>query len=204
MLNQPGLFDPPEPSLLDQPLALIDLETTGTSPTRDRAIEIGLALYDSGRLQREWSTLINPQTRVSEFIADYTGIGNAMLTTAPLFTDIAAELEALLAGRVLVAHNARFDYGFLQQEFARCRRTFEAPVLCTVRLSRKLFPKERRHSLDAVMARHGLSCSARHRALGDALVLADFLGHLRRTIPVTELNRAVEAQLGSDADHAAG
>ncbi|ORJ62175.1 3'-5' exonuclease [Geothermobacter hydrogeniphilus] len=199
MLKQPGLFDPPEPSLLDRPLALLDLETTGTGPTRDRIIEIGLVLCNQGRQEQQWSSLVNPQTPVSDFIADYTGISNTMLETAPLFADIAPKLARLLEGRLLVAHNARFDYSFLQQEFDRCGQRFQAPVLCTVRLSRKLFPKERRHSLDAVIARHDLNCPARHRALGDALVLAEFLAHLRRNVNVTDLNRAIEAQPGADS-----
>jgi len=195
VLNQPGLFDPPEPCLLDRPLAIVDLETTGTAPARDRVIEVGLVLSDPGRPLREWSTLVNPGVRVSDFIANYTGIGNSMLDTAPRFAEVGDELATLLSGRLLVAHNARFDYGFLQQEFERCGQSFDAPLLCTVRLSRKLFPGERRHSLDAVMARHGLNCSARHRALGDALVLVDFLKQVRRTIPPEDLDRAIRAQL---------
>ncbi len=174
---------------------MIDLETTGTSPSANRVIEVGLVLCEGGRKEREWSTLVNPHSAVSEFIADYTGISNEMLTDAPTFAEVAVELRTLLLDRILIAHNARFDYGFLQQEYARCGEDFESPVLCTVRLSRKLFPKQRRHSLDAVMARHGLDCSARHRALGDALVLVDFLHQLQQTISTPDLNRAVEAQI---------
>ncbi len=73
-----------------------------------------------------------------------------------------------LRGAVFVAHNARFDYSFLRSEFRQAQLEFSAQVLCTVKLSRRLFPEYARHNLDAVMERNGLTCGARHRALGDA------------------------------------
>jgi DNA polymerase-3 subunit epsilon len=82
---------------------------------------------------------------------------------------------------LFVAHNARFDYGFLRAEFRRLGERYSAPVLCTVRLSRLLAPEEPRHNLDALIDRHGLTCSARHRALGDAEVLPALLTRLAAT-----------------------
>ena len=100
-----------------------------------------------------------------------TGISNDMVALAPRFEEIARELYEAIDGRVLIAHNARFDYGFLKNEFRRLGKTFTTPVLCTVKLSRKLFPQHPRHNLDSLMMRHGIQCDARHRALGDARVL---------------------------------
>jgi DNA polymerase-3 subunit epsilon len=94
---------------------------------------------------------------------------------------------------VFAAHNARFDYSFLRAEFRRAGIHFSAPVLCTVKLSRRLFPEHPRHSLDAVMERHGLTCSARHRALGDARVLSDFWSTLRASIPEPALAAAARS-----------
>lgn len=100
-----------------------------------------------------------------------TGITDEMVAKAPTFEEMAAELVARLDGRLLVAHNARFDYGFLRAAFARAGIRYRAPVLCTVKLSRLLFPHQRRHNLDALLIRHALFCADRHRALGDARVL---------------------------------
>lgn len=195
MLNQPGLFDPPPASLLDKRLALLDLETTGTNPTRDRIIEIGLVLFEDGKPVEEWSSLVNPETGIPPFIEGYTGISNAMVADAPTFARVGKELLLKLRDATLVAHNARFDYGFLKSEFGRLGYTLQLPVLCTVRLSRKLFPQERKHNLDAVIARHGLHCSSRHRALDDARVLGDFLTKIRRNLSHQTVENAVRQHL---------
>ena len=97
---------------------------------------------------------------------------------------------------MFVAHNARFDYGFLRAEFRRAELPFSAPVLCTVKLSRRLFPVELRHNLDAVMDRHGLECSARHRALGDARVIRDFWVALCRELSEDTLIAAAHGAMG--------
>jgi DNA polymerase-3 subunit epsilon len=152
-----------------------------------------------GEFVEEWSTLVNPQCRIPSYIEEFTGITNAMVEAAPLFADVAAEVFAKLEGSVFVAHNARFDYSFLRSEFQRIGRRFAAKVLCTVKLSRRLFPEQRRHNLDAVMERHGLACSARHRALGDARVLWDLWAKLRRELPEAQLAAAVQALFSAAA-----
>lgn len=185
----------PPGSVLDGDLVLLDLETTGTSATAHRIIEVGLIHLRGGLVMEEWSTLVNPQVPLSPFIQNYTGISQAMVAAAPTFPEVARELIARLQGRLLVAHNARFDYGFLKNEFARLGYTFQSPVLCTVKLSRRLYPRERRHGLDALIVRHGLSCSRRHRALDDARAVGDFLAQVRDSFPAETLQQAVQAQL---------
>jgi DNA polymerase-3 subunit epsilon len=155
----------------DRPVVFLDLETTGATATRDRITEVGLVEIDRGRFLREWSTLVNPGVSIPPQIQALTGISNAMVALAPPFEEIARELWQALDGRVLVAHNARFDYGFLKNEFRRLGRTLTLPVLCTVKLSRRLFPQHPRHNLDSLIARHAIRCESRHRALGDARVL---------------------------------
>jgi DNA polymerase-3 subunit epsilon len=172
-------------------IACVDLETTGGHAARDRVIEAGIVLLEGGEVVGEYSTLVNPGVRIPYSIQEFTGITEAMVADAPPFEAVAGEIAARLAGRLFVAHNARFDYGFLRGEFRRLDRRFRAPVLCTVRLSRALTPGERGHSLDAVMARHGLACDARHRALGDARVVADFLRLARERWPAQALDAAV-------------
>jgi DNA polymerase-3 subunit epsilon len=155
--------------------ALVDLETTGGNAAHHRIIEVGIVLCDEGRVVEEWSTLVNPGRRIPAGIEAFTGISNAMVEDAPAFPDVAGEVFARLDGRIFVAHNARFDHGFLRSEFRRLDRRLSVPVLCTVKLSRLLYPDQASHSLDALIERHGLECRARHRALGDARVLAGFL-----------------------------
>src|SRR5680860_985873 len=104
--------------------AFLDLETTGGSAATDRITEIGIQFWRAGECVGQWQTLVNPQTRISPFIEQLTGISNAMVANAPLFVDIADELEQRLDGVVFVAHNARFDYGFVKGEFRRLGRMF--------------------------------------------------------------------------------
>jgi DNA polymerase-3 subunit epsilon len=157
--------------VLDQPLVFLDVETTGTNAVYDRITEVGLVELERGRVVSEWSALVNPGVRIPSVIQAMTGITDDMVALAPAFEELAPQLLARLEGKLLVAHNARFDYGFLRNEFRRAGHRYTSRVLCTVKLSRKLYPQESRHGLDALMARYGIECDARHRALGDARVL---------------------------------
>lgn len=161
--------------MLASSVVFVDLETTGANPAHDRVIEIGIVKVTGGRLDFEWSSLVNPGGSIPPMIQGFTGITNAMVRDAPGFAEIAEEVGGLLEGSLFVAHNARFDYGFLKNEFRRLGMPFQPRVLCTVKLSRALYREHHKHGLDAVIARHNLACEARHRALGDARVLWDFV-----------------------------
>jgi DNA polymerase-3 subunit epsilon len=163
---------------LEGPIACVDLETTGGMASRHRIIEVGIVTLERGEVVDSWSSLVNPGVRIPPSIAGFTGIDDTMVAQAPTFAEISAEVRRRLDGRLFVAHNARFDYGFLRAEFRRLGERYSAPVLCTVRLSRLLAPEEPRHNLDALIDRHGLTCTARHRALGDAEVLPALLARL--------------------------
>jgi DNA polymerase-3 subunit epsilon len=160
---------------LDAPLAIVDLETTGTHAAADRITEIAVLEVDGLDVVSEWSTLVNPGRPIPGEIQALTGISAEMVQGAPRFAELAEGLYERLAGRVFVAHNARFDYGFLRREFDRAGFRFQAKTVCTVRLSQRLYPREPHHDLDSVIARHGIDCRARHRALGDADALLQFL-----------------------------
>ena len=159
--------------------AFLDIETTGGNSARDRITEIGIRLWRGGDVVGQWQTLLNPQTRISPFIENFTGISNEMVADAPLFEEVADELEAQLKDAVFVAHNARFDYGFIKAEYRRLGRPFSAKVLCTVKLSRRLYPQFRRHNMDALIARHGLAKVQRHRAMGDVSAMLAFFEKAR-------------------------
>jgi DNA polymerase-3 subunit epsilon len=166
-------------------LAFVDLETTGTAAADDAITEVGIVRVTAdaaGGPPRvsEWSTLVNPGGPIPPAIQALTGITDAMVRDAPPFAAIADEVAARTADAVFIAHNARFDYGFLKHAFARLDRHFSARPLCTVKLSRRLFPEAERHNLDSVIERHALRVDGRHRALGDARVLWEFVQALYR------------------------
>ena len=183
--------------MLDRPLAFLDLETTGATASFDRITEIGLIEVEPSGSAAEWSTLVNPEMRIPPFIESLTGISNKMVALAPTFAEVADELRARLAGKLLIAHNARFDYGFLKNEFARLAIKYSSDLVCTVKLSRKLFPGHARHNLDSLMERHGITCNARHRALGDARVLWDLVQKWRDEFGAAAIDAAAQAQFKS-------
>ena len=194
-----------EVSTLPQHLVFVDLETTGGNAAYHRVTEVGIVRMQAGEVIEEWSSLVNPECRIPSYIEGFTGITNEMVAHAPRFADIASLVLDKLRGSslahdapVFVAHNARFDYSFLRTEFRRLDVNFSAKVLCTVKLSRRLFPEFPRHSLDAVMERHRLTCTARHRALGDARVLGDFWRKLREEVAEDTLAAAAQLVLGAN------
>ncbi|MGQ5523042.1 exonuclease domain-containing protein [Chitinimonas sp. PSY-7] len=181
------------PSLFDQPIVFVDLETTGANAQRDRITEIGVVEWHGDHVH-EWSTLINPGTPIPPFITTLTGIDDAMVADAPSFASLAATLSERLQGKVFVAHNARFDYGFLKNEFKRAGLDFRARTVCTVKLSKKMFPGEYKHNLDVVAARNGLHIDGdRHRALTDARLIYQFLVKLKQERGVEALDAALDA-----------
>ena len=176
-------------------VACVDLETTGGMAAHHRIIEVGIVLLDDGVIVEEWNSLVQPGIRIPSNIAAFTGIDDSMVAGAPRFEDIRSEVRRRLEGRLFVAHNARFDYGFLRSEFRRLGERFSAPVLCTVRLSRALFAEHRRHNLDTLIERFNLTCVARHRALGDAQVLPALLGAMEQHHGDTVVHEAITAAL---------
>jgi DNA polymerase-3 subunit epsilon len=178
-----------------EPLVFVDLETSGANFANDRIIEIGVVIVDQDGA-REWSSLVNPETPVSAFITGLTGITTAMVASAPTFAQLAGTILEQLRGRLFIAHNARFDYGFLKREFARLGMDFRAPCLCTVKLSRKLFPVHHRHSLDALVSRYAIQVNDRHRALADARVLWELWQRWHAALPAETIVDTVNAIVG--------
>ena len=183
------------PELLDRDLVCVDLETTGGNVAHSRILEIGLVTIDRDGSISEWSTLVNPQSRIPPAIVAFTGIDEAMVEDAPTFEDVHGELLRRLDGRLFIAHNARFDYGFIKAELRRLGVRWQARTLCTVKLSRRLYPEHARHNLDVLIERHALGCEARHRALGDARVLRDLLAVYARDVPPEQLRAAADTVL---------
>ncbi|THF60327.1 3'-5' exonuclease family protein [Pseudothauera rhizosphaerae] len=175
---------------LPERLAIVDVETTGANPVHDRVTEIAILRIERGEVVARWESLVNPGRSIPRMIQDLIGITDEMVAGAPAFGELAGTVRSLLAGCVFVAHNARFDYGFIRNEFARIEQDFESSVLCTVKLSRALYPEHHRHGLDALIARHGLQCDARHRAMGDTEALWQFARLVGASFPADALAAA--------------
>ena len=177
-------------------LAFVDIETTGGNSERDRITEIGIKTLANGQ-ETAWEYLLDPQTFIPQNIQRLTGITPEMVAGQPPFDELALQIKRELEGKIFVAHNARFDYGFIKASFKRLGLDFRPKVLCTVKLSRLLFPQQARHNLDTIIATHGLTVSARHRALGDADLLLQFWRVCEKTFGQERLLEAVNQLLGS-------
>lgn len=182
-------------SVLDGALVFVDIETNGLNHIRGRVIEVAAIRVEAGVVVREFSRLVDPETELPHFITKLTGITSTDLKGAPCFRDIAEELHDILAGAVFVAHNVRFDYSFLKQEFRRIGKEFTPKQLCTVRLSRALYPQHRSHKLQSLIDRHALQVSARHRAYDDADALRQFLHIARRSFAAEIIDAAIAQQI---------
>ncbi len=174
----------------------MDVETTGLSPANNRIIDIGVIKVENGQIIDTYQTLINPLCEVPRFIQYFTGISPLDLEYAPSFRQIQDDLWTLLTDGTLVAHNAQFDYGFLTTEFARQKMSFSAPLLCTVKLSRKLFPEYRHHGLDQIIDRFQIKVAHRHRALDDAMAVWEFYKKLLNDFSDSKMNQVVSNLLG--------
>ena len=155
-------------------MVLLDCETTGGRAKYHRVIEIGLLVIENGQLVETWQSFINPETIIPRHIQKLTGISPNMVTNAPKFGEICEILHEKLKGRTLVAHNARFDYSFLKSEFERAGITYSTKPLCSVKMSRNLYPQFKRHGLSEIIRRFDLNIENRHRALDDAQMIYGF------------------------------
>jgi len=168
------------PLLEECAFAVVDVETTGMRATGgDRVTEIAVVVLHGSRREVVFESLVNPGRPIPRAICAITNITDEMVRHAPTFAEVADQVLAALSGRVFVAHNARFDWGFLSAEVRRARDlALDGPRLCTVRLARRLVHEVRSCGLDNLSHHFGFENMARHRAAGDALVTAELLGHL--------------------------
>ena len=167
----------PGTPLSDLCYAVVDVETTGGSyGLGHRMTEIAIYEVRGGVVEDEYRSLVNPGRNIPRHIAVLTGISNDMVSSAPFFDHIAADVLERLEGRIFVAHNARFDWGWVSRQLGEA--VGEVPNverLCTVQMARRLLPRLRRRNLDAVARHYGIDVADRHRAHGDALATARVL-----------------------------
>jgi len=160
----------------EAPFCVVDLETTGGRPGPGTIIEIGAYKMVGRRMVESFESLIRPRAMIPRFISGLTSITNEMVAEAPPIETVLPAFRDFLGTSVLVAHNAGFDHSFLDFEF---RRVFgiglRNPVLCTLRMARRLMPSLKRRRLDLLAEHFGLSTAGRHRGLGDARMAAEIL-----------------------------
>jgi DNA polymerase III subunit epsilon len=149
--------------------AIVDIETTGGSSRIEKITEIAIFQHDGEKITGEFVTLINPERNIPYFITNLTGITNEMVESAPKFFEVAKTILEVTDGRTIVAHNAKFDYSFIRQEFKSLGYNFRRNLLDTVTIGRKLIPGHRSYSLGNICKDLGIMINGRHRAAGDAL-----------------------------------
>jgi DNA polymerase III subunit epsilon len=170
----------PSPSLESVCFAVVDVETTGMRARGgDRVTEIAIAVLTGGSVELAFEALVNPGCPIPAEITALTRISDEMVRDRPPFASHADTVLDTLSGRVFVAHNVRFDWGFVSAELERSRSVrLEGPRLCTVDLSRRLVPGLKSRNLDSVTTYFGIDVGDRHRAAGDALATAQVLRRL--------------------------
>jgi DNA polymerase-3 subunit epsilon len=151
---------------------IVDIETTGGSPKASKITEIAIYKHDGTNIIGEFSSLVNPEMKIPEFIVRLTGISDSMVATAPKFYELAKEIIEFTEGCIFVAHNVGFDYGILRHEFRTLGYDYRRPHLCTVRTSRYVIPGLESYSLGKLSRNLGIEIIGRHRAGGDALATA--------------------------------
>lgn len=171
--------------------AVVDIETTGGYASGNGITEISIHIHDGEQVVQTWETLINPEQFIPSYIEALTGINNEMVATAPTFEEIAPKVYELLHDKIFIAHNVNFDYSFIRHHLSLYGFTLNCKKLCTVRLSRKLFPGYPSYSLGKLCNSLGIVLENRHRAGGDAAATAILFGMLLQA----DLDKTIELSL---------
>ena len=175
-------------------LAYVDLETTGAKPTRDRITEIAIVQTLNGVVTDKWQSLVCPDTYIPLMIQQLTGITPEMVADAPTIDELIPMIIEKLDGHVVVAHNARFDVSFLRNAFKQNGVEFKYPTVCTVKLSREMYPQFKQHNLDSIINRFELTCEERHRAMGDAAALPQLVSRMLHDFNEEKVFSAMQLQ----------
>ena len=157
---------------------IVDIETTGLSKDRHHITEIAAVQFDGKKIIKTFQTLINPQTPIPSFITHFTGITNKMVQDAPTIDQILPEFLDFLGDHIFVAHNATFDYGFLNHNRLRhFQKTIENPTLCTRRLANRLVPELPSKRLECLCQHFDVTNKRAHRAMGDVMATVEIFSH---------------------------
>jgi DNA polymerase III subunit epsilon len=179
--------------------AVIDFETTGLSPQQgDRAIEIGVALFDGERVIDTYQSLMNPGVPVPYLIEGLTGISQEMVEDSPASTTVMREVRDVIGDLPIVAHNASFDRNFYVAELSKIGRWYDDPFLCTMLIGRRLYPDSPNHKLATLAALNKINTAGHHRALADAVMTSKLLAVMRRELSRLYDNQTIDSQFLHD------
>lgn len=176
--------------------AIVDIETTGGTPVHSKITEIAIIITDGTKQLDSFETLINPESSIPYNITRLTGIDNKMVANSPRFFEVAKTILNYLEGRTFVAHNVNFDYGFIKQEFQDLGYDFNAEKLCTVKLSRKVFPGLPSYSLGKLSKSLGVELTTHHRAMADTKATAEIFHKIKELHKEAESIKKLSMKLG--------
>ena len=173
--------------------AIVDIETTGSWSASTGITEIAILVHDSEKVVDSFQSLVNPGSPVLPFVTRLTGITNEMLRDAPAFPEVAKKVWEMTEDCVFVAHSVNFDYSYIHRAFKELGADFRRKKLCTVRLSRKIFPGYTSYSLGNICSSLGIPFQDRHRAMGDARATVKLfeqcLAHDKEGVIISSLKR---------------
>jgi DNA polymerase-3 subunit epsilon len=172
--------------------AIVDIETTGGHASANGITEIAIVLHNGKEVEGRFETLVNPQMPIQKYVQSLTGITDAMVAKAPPFSSLAEKIFNLLKDRVFVAHNVNFDYSFVKHQLQQEGFVLDAAKLCTIRLSRKIFPGLPKYGLGSLCREFNISNDDRHRAMGDALATTQLFELLLQHDKTGELKKMMK------------
>lgn len=181
--------------MFKEPVIYVDIETTGISHHSSRIIEIAAIRVENDQIVDTFKTLINPGSPIPYHITRLTGITTNDIQDAPFFEEIADKLNEILSSAIFIAHNVRFDYSFIKKQLELCNIRYTPRMLCSVRMSRALYPSQKKHNLQTIINTHGLSAAKRHRAYDDALAIKHFFEIAHKQHGADAFSAAVAKQL---------
>lgn len=158
--------------------AIVDIETTGGYASNNDITEVCIVLHDGTGVTGRFETLIRPVVPIPYYIQNLTGITNEMVASAPRFGEVALRIFEMLQGKVFIAHNVNFDYSFLRFHLLQSGFELASQKLCTVRLTKKVFPGLPSYSLGNICRHFEIPVAKRHRAGGDTTATVQLFEHI--------------------------
>lgn len=167
--------------------AVLDVETTSGDPRQGRIMEVAVIAQDGCQERVRWESLVDPRIPIPRFAQQLTGIRNVDTRNAPRFHAIANSLNTLTEGRIVVAHNVRYDMTAMEHEFARTGLRFHRTTLCTERTARRLLTGLSHYNLGSLCRYFGIPFKASHRAMLDAVGTTHLLNRLLAEFGTSEI-----------------
>lgn len=172
--------------------SIVDIEATGGNSNIGKITEIAIYRFDGHEIIDEYSTLVNPERGIPPYVQRLTGIDNQMAAKAPVFADVAQQVDEITKNSIFVGHNVKFDYSFFQMEFAELGQEYKRERLCTLQLSEQLIPEAPSYGLGKLCNTLGIQLEDRHRAKGDAMATVELFRMLLerdRSFDISKINK---------------